>query len=267
MKELTICFAILVITGCSESKLPKYNLVSSLRVLAMKSALPEVNPGDPIPVVTTLVLDPDGGGRAITYAWVGCMELPTTAPSRLQCTDAPDKISLGSATASTPGANTIPATALTGVSTAQAFNGVNYIVSLTVTAGSETVTAFKRIVVSSKTTKNSNPSITALTRNGVTLNDGDAVGSGATTLAATIPTSSYENYTFMDAGLTGHNVSEDLLITWFTTDGTMDTARTFAGKQSNGWTAPSPKTRTTVQLAVVIHDGRGGIDWKTISLQ
>ncbi|MDZ4676759.1 MAG: hypothetical protein SGI74_04540 [Oligoflexia bacterium] len=256
-----------VFTACTESKLPKYNLVNSLRILAMKSTAPEVSIGDAIPVVSALVLDPDGAGRTITYTWVGCRELPTSSSTRFQCVDAPDKISLGSATTSNAGAETIALTMLALVSAAQAHNGVNYIVSLTVTAGSETVTAFKRIVVTSKATKNNNPSVTALTRNTVTLADNDLIGTGTVTLEATIPSASYENYTFMDALNNTRNVQEDILITWFQTEGTMEATRTFSGDKNNQWTAPAPKTRSLVQLTVVLHDGRGGTDWKTIILQ
>ena len=262
----SLVMGLLLLGGCSGDVLPKYALVSELRVLALKAVTPEISPGGTIGVVSALVLDPDGGGRTVTYSWVGCYEGLTASTSRFTCDDAADRVSLGTGTSSTGGIVTVPATALDGLSATRSYNGINYIVAVTVTAGSESVMAFKRIVISSKGIKNANPSITSLTRAGVALNNGDALG-GETDLTLNVAAGGYESYQYKDASGGLQTSTEDLLITWFHTEGEMDVSRTFGGNQVNHWKPPGVKGRTNVTLAVVIHDGRGGIDWKQVDLQ
>ncbi len=262
--KYTILFLFLL--GCAGDQLPKYALVNNLRVLGLKAATPEISPGGTIGVVSALVLDPDGGGRTITYEWVGCLETTTSSTTRYTCENATDRVSLGSGSSSTGGVVTIPATALDNFSTSRAFNGINYIVAVTVTAGSETIRAFKRIVISTNPTKNSNPTISGIIRAGATLANGNSMGT-ATDLTADISNASYETYTYKDSGGTSQTSQEDILITWFYTEGSMDVSRTFGRNHLNHWIPPTTKQRTNVTLAIVINDGRGGIDWQSVNLQ
>lgn len=269
MRSQFIIFLIVftLFSACTGTPLPKYALVSNLRIIALKATSPEVSPGDPLPAVSSLVLDPEGGGRTVTYAWVGCVEPVSSAATRYDCEGAADKVSLGSGTSTTAGAINIPATMLALLPTSKAYNGYNYIVSLTVTAGSDSHTAFKRIVVSTKPTKNTNPTVNSFKRNGTSLTNGDAVNSGDQTLTIDVAPADFEAYSYYDANGNLKNSTEDILVTWYITEGTIKTARTFGGNFTNTWTPPSPKARPQVSLAVVIHDGRGGSDWKTVNLQ
>jgi hypothetical protein len=264
MKKFILLIALM--TGCSNGSLPKYALISQLRVLGLKATAPEIAPGDTIPSVSALVLDPDGNGRTVSYDWVGCLEMATSDSTRFTCEGATDRVSLGTGTTSSAGVVTVPATILSTVSTSRAFNGINYIVAVTVTASSESIKAFKRIVISSNPTKNTNPTLTSIQRNNVSLSNGDPVGA-ETDLVANITNGSYENYNYMNAGSQVQPSTEDLLITWFYTEGTMDVARTFSRNNRNHWNPPGAKQRSNVTLAIVIHDGRGGSDWKTVNLQ
>lgn len=257
---------ILMLTSCQGVQLPKYGKLEKLRVLALKATSPEVSPGANIPVVSALVYDPDN--RPITYEWYGCSEALTTDPKRFDCDLASDKISLGTGTSSS-GTSTISTTYLLGQSTIKKFNGINYIVSVIISAGTDSVRAFKRITVSdsTKTTKNSNPTLNYLTRENVQLNNNDSVGSTASTLLLNVSAGSYESFTYLDSQGVSKSSTEDLLLTWFYSEGEMYQDRTFGGNLQNIWTPPNPKVRANVTLSVVAHDERGGTDWVTITLQ
>ncbi|MEQ1876231.1 MAG: hypothetical protein ABL958_06265 [Bdellovibrionia bacterium] len=254
---------LLLIAGCSEEK-SKYATVSKLRVVGLRTAVPEISPGGTISSVEALVLDPDGNGRPLTYQWAGCME--PLLEHAFDCEGAADRVDLGTGATSVGGVIVIPPTALDALPPFRAFNGINYLVVLKVDAGNESVKSFKRIVVSTNPAKNSNPDIISLARNGTVLGSPDAFVSGEFTLTSALSAGSSENYTYMDAQGSQKAGTEDILLTWFHTEGDMKTSRTFGGDLDNQWKIDS-KSRTTISLVVVIHDGRGGSDWVQVDLQ
>ena len=74
---LTLAFLTLALTGCTSFR-PE-TLVESLRVLAIKSEPAEVASGATSTLTPLVVdLDPNAGGRAITYEWATCDKVPPT---------------------------------------------------------------------------------------------------------------------------------------------------------------------------------------------
>jgi hypothetical protein len=252
---------ILAATGCGPS-FPPVSIVSQLRVLAVRSDPPEIRPGDS----TTLTMeyaDPKGGGREVSIAWAHCTP-PGLVTDILSCKDPHNLVPLGSGPSITV---TAPADYLATDPHGSSDKRFYYVVFV-VSAGTEQVTGFKEISVTSQSRAlNQNPilnSVNVVAGVGSGMLDGGmpihevSVG-GAVSLHADFDPASHEQYTNTD----GQTVTEVLGFSWFATDGTWDSSRTF-DVADNTWTAPlAPQT---VQFWVVLRDDRDGTDWKTFTL-
>ena len=148
------------------------------------------------------------------------------------------------------------------------YNGVAYLVLYTISASDgSSVTALKRIVVSSKGAKNNNPTIGSVSSNGAALSafpGTNAFTNAVLTLAPSFSAGA-ESYQVMqpDGSLVGQ--TETLVNTWFYSDGSTQFDRTIAG-DSDEWTTPEshPSGRAAV-IVLTTHDGRGGEDAKVFN--
>ena len=152
----------------------------------------------------------------------------------------------------------IPATILAQRSAADQYNGVNYLVTYKLSAGSEVVQSFRRILVSeaTKTTKNNNPQTTAILANGVALT---TLPAGAVGLSMSYTAGSLETYDSKKSDLSLVNSTESLATTWFRTDGELEFYRTV---NSDTTTFTPPATAPSGRQALIVgvtRDDRGGV--------
>ncbi|MFZ4405386.1 MAG: hypothetical protein ACOYOK_14905, partial [Pseudobdellovibrionaceae bacterium] len=175
-----LVFLAALLVACSKDTFPKYVALGDLRILAIKVSAPEVNPG--ATVTLTPYLSDIGGDGNLQYSWQACVDPGVGLGAEPTCDGNSTATSvtsgtintLNSANTYTATANTfavtVPSTILVGRATVDSYNGVNYIVLYSVTNSTgTTVKSFKRIVVSlsSKTSKNSNPSLSQILSSGV----------------------------------------------------------------------------------------------------
>ncbi len=265
-----ILYALLatVLGGCNRMDLGKYELLGDLRVIAIKSEPPEVAPGAAV-VLTPLLNDLNGAGRALTYSVEACVDPGLDLGAEPTCAGRPDRVSLieNAAVSGLSAPNyvgtapvinvTVPLTVFLGRSTRDQHNGIAYLVfyQLKDNAGTSFLTAFKKIIVSTRTIKNTSPILTGVQVNGA------APGALPTAVAALTPQFTgdpRESFAFLDLSGTSANFSEEIVTSWFTTDGAFDKNRTGYVDPSQ-WTPPSPAPEgRQVILIAVSRDRRGG---------
>jgi hypothetical protein len=270
MKLCILFVCNIILFSCSKDELPKFNELNSIRVLALTTPTPEVNPGD-IVTVTPVISDiTEGGGLKDTAQT--CIDIGVAYGVTPTCEGNPTKsiihqnrtLTLPSiADHWTGNADTFSVTVPSALiifnsrSTQEQFNGVNYLVEYILTNSSGIqIRSFKRIVVSTKTVKNSNPVITDIFSNGVTMTT-LPVGS-VVKLSSDLSAVSTENYDVQDSKNTVSQTTELLTVTWFITDGSTKYFRSEIS-ESNEYTAPvtAPVGRSAYIIAVA-RDNRGG---------
>lgn len=270
-----LAFFVVGVLGCSESTLPEYPQLGPLRVLAMTVNTPEVNGAGAV-TVTPLISDVNGAGRTLSWTTEACADPGVSVGATPSCENALDRVIVAGAgagsatvgssanawTATIPAISvTVPAafaTAFSLLPTVNQFNGYAYIVVFKVTApGGDSVTAFKRIVMTTRTggDLNTNPSLTDLLADGASL---AALPTAKTVLSAAF-TGMQGNFPAQLNDGTPTTLSETATITWFFTDGEYERFRTTDTLTTNEWTPPSsaPAGRGVVVVGV-IRDARGG---------
>jgi hypothetical protein len=245
MKRLYL--ALMFLTACSASTLPKYSVVQGLRVLGLVSDVPEINfdgaTFTPNTVnLTPVVSDIYGAGRTLKYNIEFCLDPGISLGATPNCVSNPTRTVVASdqnvvATATflapnymgslTPIAvdfSTASAAALTvmaakfaSVTATQLFNGLNLLVVFEIFPDGDTsakITSFKRIVFSAatKVTKNANPTGLEIRENGAEITTFPAVDSA---MEAFLPTAQAENFSLMNSDGTLTAKTEVLETTWF----------------------------------------------------
>jgi hypothetical protein len=281
--RLSLVFIVAIMTShCGEDTMPKYQALGDLRILTIVVSDPEVNPGATV-TFTPVLSDLYGNGRAINYAVQACIDpgLGQGPPPTCQNPD-PASVQTGTVvipagasqtytgpvtpfTLTMPDANTI----LGNRNAVDQYNGVIYLVQYNISIpNGPAINSFLRVFVSAatKTPKNQNPSITS-----VDLNDSPILSStipmptSASNFRVISPVSSSETYQFMQYDGSFLTRSEEMLNTWFISDGAIDYSRTI-GSTENLWTpGPKPSSRGMVIL-VVTRDGRGGSVFQKIEM-
>jgi hypothetical protein len=241
--------------------------LDKLRVLALQANFPEVAPGATVTITpyisnvgagTTLsheakfCLDPSFGfGAEPTCEGVSSIDIPSTG--------------ITSPTDGVGNTNTInvtvPASILTGRSTQDQFNGVPFLMVYKLSDNTgQSVRAFRRILVSNKPTKNTNPVISNFLVNGSATTTYPTLVSN---LSLSFTPASAESYLEQLADGTQVTRTETLQTTWFITSGEVKFFRTL-GTDSTEFTPANPIPSKAIIFAVT-RDGRGGIDVQKIT--
>jgi hypothetical protein len=265
---LGLALVLLGATACSND-LPKPQVLDRLRVLALTANTPEVLPGATV-TITPFVSDVRGAGRALSYAVEACRDPGLDFGAGVSCAHdtAKQTVASTSVTLTAPRYTqavtsfniTVPATLFADALTdaVSQFNGANYLVIFTLTAADgEVERVFRRIKVSgaTKTTKNTNPSIS-----GITTDAGVAVTTlpaAETTLLVTAPASAAESYTELNSDGSTETRTENLTVSWFASEGLPENA-TVALARGNKYT-PASTTTYSPFLIAVLRDERGGV--------
>ena len=270
-------------SGCSD-KLPDYSQLSTLRVLAIQASTPEVSDTGATVTLTPWISDINGSGRDLQYSYQACIDPGIRFGAQPSCGESfnvPVPLTAIGATRHTytgaaPHFNiTLPTGVLTSgalISATQQFNGIAYLVvyRLQSSDGKDTVTAFKRIIVSTNPTKNKNPTINSVLSENASLTLVPATSpypAAKAKLSVTMSPDSQETYQVSQTDGSQSSSVESISLTWFYSDGTTQLSRTFPATP-NEWTLPSPlpSARSAV-IVVVAHDGRGGIDVQQVEFR
>jgi hypothetical protein len=274
--------AVAILVGCNQTDFPKYNALGDLRILTVIADTPEANPGDTV-TFTPVVSDLGGNGRELGYAVQACIDPGVGIGAVPACVN-PDPTSLQTGTISIsagvsrtytgPVASfslTMPdaETLFANRSDADQYNGVAYLVfySISVPDG-PSVNSFLRVFITpgSKTPKNQNPVIASVDLNDVPVSGVIPVPTSSVNFRVTSPASSAETYQVMNTDGSFTTRTEELVTTWFVSDGLFDFIRTI-GDSENSWAPPEsrPANRGIVIL-VVTRDGRGGAAFQKLEL-
>ncbi len=274
-----LCAALTLVTlsACGNDNLDETQQLGPLRVLALIASSPEVNIGGGSVNITPWISDFDRGGeagRSWSYSWKTCADSGIAFGAEPECSSDAVLQSGGPTTVAggvlnLANAFTAPAVASIAVTipaATDAFwttrndlektNGVPLIFQFTLTAGSETVTSFRRILVKAAGASNTNPTLSGVTVDGASI----AGGGGAlpTTEKAVVPVidaGSQQSYSVVTTNGTTLNKTEVLTVSWFTTLGEFQFNRT-DGASENTFTPPDSGTPKAI---VFLRDDRGGI--------
>jgi hypothetical protein len=278
-------FILAVMTSsCGKDDMPKYQSLGDLRILTVLVDKPEANPGDPV-TFTPVLSDLHGNGRTINFSVQACIDPGLSYGADPVCTNPdPQSIRNGShiISAGTDSTYTDLVSSFTltmpdqitmfaGRNEIDKENGVIYLVQYNIRIeNGPAINSFLRVFVSNtaKTPKNQNPLIASVDLNDNPLSS--ATSSipmpGVSNFRVVSPPSSSETYTVIqpDGSVLIH--TEEMLNTWFVTDGEFDYSRT-TGSAENKWSPPGakPSGRNPV-IVVVTRDGRGGSTFKKIEM-
>jgi hypothetical protein len=266
MKIINLFFLLTLISSCSNDTFKKVFKLGSLRVVAITAgkqgtlSQAEFDPGDTV-TVEAFISDVDGG-QTVSAVVESCTDLGVSYGKEPTCVGVFDRTAQGTITvnSSTLTGNTgamptfnitIPATILAGRSSQDQFNGVNYLVTMTFTTpDGQTIKAFKRLPVTTRAQKNSNPTL------GNILIDGSAFATypsdGDFSLSTT---SSEESYQFQSADGSLSTQIEELNVAWFVSDGEIN----FPVTTKSGKTRFKKGDKANLVVVAVIRDGRGGM--------
>ncbi|MEZ4464399.1 MAG: hypothetical protein R3F60_07285 [bacterium] len=259
-RKLAGCALALALSGCGE-EFPSRTTIEDYRVLGIAADHPEL-PADGAATVQVFDVEPDD--RPVAYTWSLCF-LSYGAVDGYRCADPALEVALDA---------TGPALHLDFGPDGYDFRalyaaygpfyapdghpltleeGVEVYVKLTSgPAGGKRVETVKRLRLrDADEAPNTNPAIEALD---VEALEGEATGPRTVRLRARIDPAAEQ--TFVDP-LTGAERTEELLLTWYTTRGSLDPGLTYGATRQTTLTAPAEPGPTRVFVAV--RDGRGGL--------
>lgn len=257
---LSVCFS-----SCSSDGLPNYFQLGGLRVLALKSDAPEIAPGATV-TITPLISDLNAGARTLNYVAKACVDPGISVGATPSCDTDPAAVTQSGSfvlsgnryTGAAPAFSvTVPATLLALSSDAEKFNGKSYLVLYTVSVGTESTTAFRRIVGSTKATKNANPVIGGARIDGAAISE---LPSSEKELEPVI-TSGAESYLFQNTDGATQTLEETLTVSWFISQGDLEYSRTDGATKNKYTPSAAPDGTKPVFLVLVLRDDRGGVDW------
>jgi hypothetical protein len=117
-----------------------------------------------------------------------------------------------------------------------------------------------------KSLKNGNPEITSIDLNDIPLSGVVPAPTSSANFRATSSAGSTETFQVMQRDGSFTTRTEELVNTWFVSDGTFDFIRT-TGNSENSWTPPETKPAGRgMVILVVTRDGRGGAAVRKIEM-
>jgi hypothetical protein len=259
---------LLVCVACGGGDFKKVERLkgSGFRVLGISTSQPEVSPGTTVSDIRVYFSDV-GGGRVISGTTVSCIDPGIALGARVNCDHDPSRVSgtynintsaedqsgglfvgLSTATASV----TVPAQIFLGRSAKDQSNGVGYIIIFTFDVAGEKITAFKRIVATTRAVKNSNPSGTVL------LNGAPIAALPNKDDKLLVSSTSAESYDYENIDGSIETRTEQIQVAWYISYGTLNKPKTFANEETEFL---DDRPAGLFSLVAVIRDERGGISF------
>ena len=285
-RSLTLAaFLLLALAACQEH-MADSSYVDKLRILGIRAEDPEMTVtlrggAQVIPVfdptstaLSALVADPKGAGRPVTLAWSVCtLQGIGEDASNFNC-DGDNGLPLaGAAFSPTLLAGALARKGITlDLSSGAGYgaslqSGVPVYLWLRAYAGAETTAALKRVVLSSRATRNRNPRLTGVLADGVDITRAGEVSFKAGRDHEFTPVWDAASLDSYVDELNGQTVAEVPFFSWFATEGDWKQVYTDPSAPQNRWRAPTladGKPRP-VDMWFVMHDKRGGNDWYALT--
>lgn len=250
-------------SSCMDSDLPEYVKLDKLRILALEVDQPEVAAGSAVTV--TPYISAVGATFPLSYTAKFCLDPSFGFGSEPTCEGLAGPTSSGTINSISDNVGavatvgvTVPASGVifAGRSSQDQFNGIAYLMIYTVSDSSgQQVRGFRRIIVSSKPTKNTNPVISNFLVNGSAT---ATYPTSVSNLSLSLTPASTESYQEQLTDGSQVTRTETLQTTWFITSGEVKFFRTL-GSDSTEYTPASP-VPSGASIIAVTRDGRGGID-------
>lgn len=271
-----ILLSLILLNSCGDSNLPKYVELNTMRVLDLTasdgSGNAEFAAGDTV-TISPLISDINNSG-SLSYVASACMDPGVAYGSEPTCEGSSSLVNLasGSVTSVTSASNftgvantftvTLPSSAIifASRSSKEQYNGVSYLVTYQLNSSDgRQVKSFKRLIVSTKTTKNKNPVVSDVFSNGVSLSGITTLPlGGPVTLSLQFGSVGVESYSQMQADGSLKTGTEELSTTWFISDGSLKYYRT-VNLATNEYTGPSAAVAGRKSFIITVtRDGRGG---------
>ncbi|MDD5308248.1 MAG: hypothetical protein PHU25_13075 [Deltaproteobacteria bacterium] len=299
---LTALFLFAMLAGCGED-MESVNQVSKFRVLAVQADPPEIKPGEGTRL-TVLWADPKGEGREVSFVWITCLGYlsasadlasscePFSMPQMKTAEEGGDVYLIpftppDALAKMLPGETRLEVTATvlgcaggTLPSLDDLMDAKNAPALDEMCAGGESFTAFKTFVISDSDAPNTNPEIDKLYFDSKLLLPVEEDGVGVFKCTASdgcrsdiavklyFTEDSFQTYEKTTFGKT-EVVDEANYVSWFVSGGEMGRDRSGTseppGPYEVKWLPPLDGGKYT--LWAVAHDVRGGVSWKTYSVE
>lgn len=273
---------LITLSSCSNDNLPRIEQLQEFKVLALSSDKSEVNPGDTA-TISAILSDTQGAGRTINVSYVACADPGVSTGATPSCDGQSSvqsaTLTINPSTDTGLGANnyfsgtsqqtatiTIPSDYLDGLTAAQTYNGRAYLVVGTFTVASQgsapsaTITAFKRIIVTSRASSalNQTPVINTLLVNEQAITVAPSINDELS--ITTDGAESFERYTTQGEL---EERSEEYDVAWYIASGKLSTSKTPA--ESSTVLKESTPVNSAVSgqlIMVLLRDDRGGVSLK-----
>lgn len=261
--------------GCGDDGFDKAQELSSYRVLGIGAAQPELTPASPVTELTVFDFHPadvvPGQERPPTrYTWRVCL-VSLGSFVQYECLDPSLEVPLaGAGTTATLDLSAV----VEFIPPEQLALGHSVWVKLSAQSGDEIVETVRSVTIGLSEEVNNNPILEGLRvtelrgpdgviRDGLEPRVGDTLG-----LELSMAAGSAERYTEVsevNGAAVERTVSEQLIYTWYSSDGDLDRARGTDEQREN--VLSGLKTAGTVRIVVAVRDGRGGFDLRGIDLE
>ncbi len=264
--KINLLFLLFIIVSCGDSDFKKVELLDEFRVLAIEADKPEANAGDTVGLRLFISDAGNGAGRIISGTLETCTDPGVAYGALVNCNHDPQavqtSISLDTTTPdftnndfigfSTQQNIPIPTDYLDQKSSFEQFNGVPYLAIYKFDIDGKTHTYFKRIVVTSRVTLNSNPSSSAINVNG-TLISSEPVNDDKLSLDSNDP----EDYSIYNVDGTLENKKEKYLVAWYVNQGKFNLSKTYVNENTE---ISDLNSNDPLVLVAIIRDDRGGVE-------
>ncbi|MCE3014014.1 MAG: hypothetical protein LW878_13215 [Proteobacteria bacterium] len=268
MKTLILSLALLA-SSCGDDTFRKVEQLDRFRILAIEASAPEVAPGGSSNL-RLFVSDPKGppAGREITGTLTTCIDPGIALGASVKCDHDPSRVT-SSYTIDTRGADfttnlgtglsssvsiTVPGGIFTSRSSREQFNGVGYIAIFSFTVDGSEVTAFKRLIATTRTgaNLNSNPSGASLLLNGAAFAGNPQKGD-----RLSLSSAAAQSYDYINVDGSTEVKSEDLQVAWYISETELDAPKTKVGERVEILTEPPAQTYLIIGI---LRDERGGLE-------
>ena len=287
--------------GCFDFK--SVSQVEEFRVLGVAAEPPEIRPGEGVRL-EVLWADPEGDGRTVSFAWIGCAGL-LKAPMGLESCEMllPPQVAAAEDGGDVLDIPFTPENLLDYAPEGMTFMKATFILLMcaggelpaadeyesigavtdisTLCEGGDGLSAYKTVTISESEDPQRNPEIETLTVDGEELLPADQGGLGTAhctkadgcgaeiELSLNLTKESFQTFETVKGGET-ITADERLFVSWFVTDGDVETSSLGSetddptGPIENTWTPENPGTHT---LYAAAHDSRGGVSWKIYEVE
>ncbi|MCB0325991.1 MAG: hypothetical protein KDD52_00080 [Bdellovibrionales bacterium] len=267
MKSLIFYFLLFCLSSCSDQTIEYFEL-GEFRFLTAIANLPEVDGSvSNIVSITPYISDIDAGGRTIALEIYACPDPGISNGQEAACQPSlstTQNISYSSIHTSSLGSSftgalpsfsvSVPAGLLTGLADDVRFNGIDFIVTMNFSFDQEHFYTYKRIKVSERLSKNTNPSINEILFSqsaSKALEDKDE-------LSITTSGNAEESYEIAKPNTNDkETLEEEAFVTWFTYQGTSAFSRTFVD-EGTSFELGKEGDISKAFVAAILRDGRGG---------